>query len=394
MIGVSILGGALFLYALLSYIRPLRLRWWWKVLLSLPLAAVAFKFQLLYWVWGGHLFRPQVPMWLELGSNWLFMALLLFVPLLVALDALRLPLWCLLRRRPGWKRVNNVLNSLLMLASLVTTAVGMHHAFALPEVREITLRLPQLREPVRLAMLTDLHADRYKQAEFFREVVTRTNALQADAVVITGDFEDGHLYSLAPALAPLRHLESRWGVYAVDGNHDYFSGHDAWQRYLKKLGIRFLNNEHVLPGPGHLVLAGVTDPAAARDNCPPPDLAQALAGAPAGLPVVLLAHQPRMAAEAARRGVALQLSGHTHGGHAPGLREIIARFNGGLAQGLHRIGHTQVYVSNGTSLWSGFPLRLFTPAEITLITLLPEGKSDSRVSQSLKKVLDKLEFVE
>ena len=260
MIGVSILGGALFLYALLSYIRTLRLRWWWKVLLSLPLAAVAFKFQLLYWVWGGHLFRPQVPVWLELGSNWLFMALLLFVPLLVALDALRLPLWCLLRRRPGWKRVNNVLNSLLMLATLVTTAVGMHHAFALPEVREITLRLPQLREPVRLAMLTDLHADRYKQAEFFREVVTRTNALQADAVVITGDFEDGHLYSLAPALAPLRHLESRWGVYAVDGNHDYFSGHDAWQRYLKKLGIRFLNNEHVLPGPATWCWPGYPTP--------------------------------------------------------------------------------------------------------------------------------------
>ena len=93
MTGASILGGVLFLYVLLSYIRPLRLRWWWKLLLAFPLAAIAFKFQLLYWVWGGHFFRPQVPMWLELGSNWQFMALLLFVPLLAALDLLRLPLW-------------------------------------------------------------------------------------------------------------------------------------------------------------------------------------------------------------------------------------------------------------------------------------------------------------
>ena len=76
--------------------------------------------------------------------------------------------------------------------------------------------------------------------------------------------------------------------------------------------------------------------------------------------------------QAAQLGVELQLSGHTHGGHAPGVRQLIARFNHGLAQGLYRLGETQVYVSNATSLWSGFPLRLFTPAEITHLHLLPE----------------------
>lgn len=372
MTGASILGGVLFLYVLLSYIRPLRLRWWWKLLLALPLAAIAFKFQLLYWVWGGHFFRPQVPMWLELGSNWLFMALLLFVPLLAALDLLRLPLWCFLRHRPRWKRVNNALNTLLLTAVLGASALGMHQAFALPEVREVRIHLPHLEQPVRLAMLTDLHADRHKDATFFRKIVKRTNDLQADAVVITGDFEDGSLQELAPALAPLRELQSRWGTFAVDGNHDYFSGHDAWQSYLGSLGIRFLNNEHTLPGEGELVLAGVTDPAASRCNEPPPDIARAIAGAPAGKPIVLLAHQPGQAVQAAQLGVELQLSGHTHGGHAPGVRQLIARFNHGLAQGLYRLGDTQVYVSNATSLWSGFPLRLFTPAEITHLHLLPE----------------------
>ena len=68
----------------------------------------------------------------------------------------------------------------------------------------------------------------------------------------------------------------------------------------------------------------------------------------------------------------LQLSGHTHGGHAPGVKQLIACFNDGLVQGLYRRGDMQVYVSNGTSLWSGFPLRLFTPAEITLIHLQPQ----------------------
>lgn len=370
--GTILLGCLLFLIVGCGMILPLRARWWWKVLLCIPVGLVALKFQLLYGIWGGHFFRPAVPVWLELASNWLYMSLLLLAVLLLAWEMLCIPLWFIFRKkRSNLRSFHNGFNLSLLLGVPIVIAWGMHQAFAQPEVREVSIHLPQLRHPVRLAMLTDLHADRHKQAPFFQEVVVRTNALHADAIVITGDFEDGSLSELAPALLPLRDLRSRWGTFAVDGNHDYFSGHEAWQRYLSGLGIRFLNNEHVLPGPGHLVLAGVTDPAAARDNCPPPNIPLALAGVPSHKPIILLCHQPRLAHQAAQAGVDLQLSGHTHGGHAPGLCQLIAHFNDGLARGLYRIGPTQVYVSNGTSLWSGFPLRLFTPAEITLIHLLP-----------------------
>lgn len=374
-ISTLLIGLVLFIYTLWRIIWPLPMRWWWKVLLCLPMGMGAFRYPLLYAVYGGHFFRPDCPMWVELLGSWLFISLIVLLGLLVVMEVLMLPLRLLQRRWGFFRKLRRALLTLCAPVALLTAAWGMYQAFALPEVKEVSIYIPQLKHPVSMAMLTDLHADRYKQAEFFREVVKRTNALQADIVVITGDFEDGHLYHLAPALAPLRELESRWGTYAVDGNHDYFSGHDAWQRYLGKLGIRFLNNEHVLPGPGHIVLAGVTDPAAVRDNCPPPDVEQALANRPQDeTPTVLLAHQPRLAARAAARGVQLQLSGHTHGGQAPGLRELIALFNDGLVQGLNRRNGLQVYISNGTSLWSGFPFRLFTPAEITHIHLLPEEK--------------------
>jgi predicted MPP superfamily phosphohydrolase len=314
-------------------------------------------------------------MWVEMGCTWLFMSLLILLALLLVVELVFLVPGLIWRQRPGLRRARHALCCLSLPVALGAAGWGMCQAFALPEVREITIALPHLQQPVKLAMLTDLHADRYKQADFFREVVNRTNALQADAIVITGDFEDGHLYDLAPALAPLRHLESRWGTFAVHGNHDYFSEHQAWERYLSSLGIRFLNNEHLLPGPGHLVLAGVTDPAARRDNALPPDLSQTLAGAPADKPIILLAHQPRIAEKAARHNIALQLSGHTHGGQMPGLRQLIAFFNQGLVQGLYRQGNMQIYISNATALWSGFPIRLFTPAEITLINLLPEHEN-------------------
>lgn len=371
-ISTILIGLVLFVYTLWRIIWPLPLRWWWKVLLCVPLGLGAFRYPLLYAVYGGHFFRPACPMWVELACSWLFISLIVLLGLLVVMEVALLPLRLLQRRWQIFRKLRHLLLVLCAPVALGTGAWGMYRAFALPEVKEVTISLPGLTHPMSIAMLTDLHADRFKQSGFFREVVKRTNDLQADLVVITGDFEDGHLYALAPALAPLRHLEARWGVYAVDGNHDYFSGHAAWQRYLSKLGIRFLNNECTRPGPGYIVLAGVTDPAAVRDNCPPPDLAQALAHHPKdGTPTVLLAHQPRLAKEAAARGVQLQLSGHTHGGQAPGLRQIVAAFNDGLVQGLNQRGDLQVYISNGTSLWSGFPFRLFTPAEITHIRLVP-----------------------
>lgn len=372
--GTLVIGSLLFILILWRIIHPLPLRWWWKALLCLPLALGAFRYPLLYQLFGGHFFRPDCPMWVELLATWLFISLILMVGLIFIKDLLSLVPWILWRHHPMFQKISHILYNLAALLALGAGAWGMHQAFALPEVREITIALPRLQQPVRLALLSDLHADRYKQAPFFREVVKRTNALQADAVVITGDFEDGALRDLAPALAPLCDLKSRWGTYAVHGNHDYFSGHQAWQRYLSALGIRFLNNEHVLPGPGHLVLAGVTDPAAARDNCPPADVARAVAGAPADKPIVLLAHQPLIAHAAARHGVDLQLSGHTHGGQAPGIRQVVAHFNDGLVQGLYRRGDMQIYITNATALWSSFPLRLFTPAEITLIHLVPENK--------------------
>src|SRR5690606_4764442 len=100
-----------------------------------------------------------------------------------------------------------------------------------------------------------------------------------------------------------------------------------------------------------------------------PDLVLALEGAPAAVPIVLLDHQPRQARAAAARGVALQLSGHTHGGMIIGLNRLVARGNAGFVSGRYELGGMTLYVSNGTGLWPGFALRLGVPSEITRITL-------------------------
>jgi predicted MPP superfamily phosphohydrolase len=76
-----------------------------------------------------------------------------------------------------------------------------------------------------------------------------------------------------------------------------------------------------------------------------------------------------MAPRAADAGVALQLSGHTHGGMVLGLDQLVARGNNGFVSGLYEVGGMQLYVNNGTALWPGFALRLGRPSELTVFTL-------------------------
>ncbi|MBM3604210.1 MAG: hypothetical protein FJX25_05505 [Alphaproteobacteria bacterium] len=87
---------------------------------------------------------------------------------------------------------------------------------------------------------------------------------------------------------------------------------------------------------------------------------------------MLLAHQPRVARRAARAGVDLQLSGHTHGGMAMGLRRLVASLNGGFVSGLYQVGDMQLHVSNGTGYTPGFAFRFAVPSQMTLIILRSE----------------------
>ena len=81
---------------------------------------------------------------------------------------------------------------------------------------------------------------------FVEAIVATVNALDVDLVAITGDLVDGSVNQLADDVAPLAGLRSKEGVFFVTGNHEYYSGADAWVRELRRLGLRVLVNEHVV----------------------------------------------------------------------------------------------------------------------------------------------------
>jgi hypothetical protein len=222
-----------------------------------------------------------------------------------------------------------------------------------------------------VVQISDVHVGGTVGRGFVENLVRRTNALDPDMIVITGDLVDGSVNDLAHLVAPLASLHARDGVWFVTGNHEYYSGASAWVEHLRTLGIRVLRNERVpIGGERGFDLAGTDDYAArAFGQGRGQDIPRALAGRDPRRPVILLAHQPRSFPEASALGVDLQLSGHTHGGQIFPMHYLTGLIQPYLA-GLHRRGDSMIYVSRGTGYW-GPPMRLGAPAEITRIVLSP-----------------------
>ena len=354
-------------YVFLSLVLPLKAGLPAKALLGVALMAAALKY-VFYQVVGGGFFRPDLPAPVMLTAEALYAALLMLFVLALAKDAAGLVLrvcrlfgvsWRL-PLTPGWRC------GLLMLVSLSCGAWGTWQAVRVPDVRTVNVaitNLPAELEGFTLAQLSDLHIGPVQKKAWLAEVVRRTNALSPDAVAITGDMIDGLPNALRGELTPLADLRPKYGVFGVTGNHEYYYDARGWIQEFQKLGVVMLNNEHrVLPS--GLVLGGVPDSTAERFGGQGPDVEAAFVGAPDGVRV-LLCHKPNGNGIPAP-GVALQLSGHTHGGLIFFLAPLIGAYNAGYVNGLYSTPQGgQIYVNPGTGLWNGFSCRLGVPSEIT-----------------------------
>ena len=318
---------------------------------------------------------PRVLVWISF--LWMGIVFLLFAFLAIG-DAGRAVGWAARKLSSAAAPVDPERRIFLARAFAVTvgsvvaglSVVGVRSALAGVRIKDVPIGiagLPRALAGLRIVQITDLHIGPLLRKEWVEGVVERVRALKPDVVAITGDLVDGTVDELREHVAPLARLaEAPRGVYFSTGNHEYYSGVDEWLEHLPSLGIRPLSNERVQVAPG-LDIAGIHDPTGRGRYAP--DLTRALEGRDARTPVVLLAHQPRQFREAARSGVALTLSGHTHGGQIWPFSWFVALVQPYIA-GLHRRGDAQLYVSRGTGFW-GPPMRVFAPAEIAVLRLFP-----------------------
>jgi len=297
----------------------------------------------------------------------------------VIADVVRIVLWIARRiarappmdpgRRAALARITGGAVTALAVAEVGT---GLANALREPPVVDVPIalaRLPAVFDGFTIVQLTDLHVGLTIDRTFVQRVVDITNRLAPDLVAMTGDFVDGKVSDLHEEIAPLANLRASHGVFAVTGNHEYYSGVEPWVAQISTLGVRYLRNERVVIGDGNgssFELAGVEDHNAFGDYRE--DLKAATAGRDPDRALVLLAHQPRQVKRAALHGVDLQLSGHTHGGQIWPWHYLVKLQQGGLLAGRYQHAETQLYVSRGCGYW-GPPVRLLAPLEITRVIL-------------------------
>ena len=245
---------------------------------------------------------------------------------------------------------------------------------------------------LKIAVIADLHAcDPWMSLERIEAIVDRTNALNADIIVMLGDYVAGHRHvtRYIPAsewAAVLAGLKAPLGVHAILGNHDWWDdktvqregqGPTISRRALEAVGIPVYENDvkRLAKAGRPFWLAGLGDQLAylpARRFRPVKrigvdDLAATLGKVTDDAPVILLAHEPDVARRVPSR-VALQLSGHTHGGQVRMLGwSPISPSGQQLAYG-HIKMNCDVVVSGGLGC-SIAPVRLGVPPEIVLVTL-------------------------
>jgi len=229
--------------------------------------------------------------------------------------------------------------------------------------------LPPAFDGYRIAQISDLHCGPFASGRRVARWVAATNRLEPDLVAVTGDLIASGSAFVDVVARALGGLRARDGAFAAMGNHDYFGDGEAMVSALEAAGLTVLRNRGVeLRRDGAAIyLAGVDDTWTRRH-----DVGRALAARPAGMPAVLLAHDPALFPEAAERGVDLVLSGHTHGGQVAvpllarklNLARLITRFTNGV----YRSGASTLYVNRGLGT-TGPPVRLAVAPEIAVLTL-------------------------
>jgi hypothetical protein len=239
--------------------------------------------------------------------------------------------------------------------------------------RHVEIRSPKVPKEVgrfRVVLVSDIHLGLMLGKYRLATMLERVREADPDLLICAGDLVDGDMTGLEGVSEHFAAIHAPSGHFAVTGNHEFYAGLEQSLQFMSRAGFTVLRSESADVG-AWLTVAGVDDPAGAQVKQESrTDEAALLDGADRRRFLLLLKHQPKVAKESAGK-FDLQLSGHVHGGQVfPFHLAVWMAY--ALRPGLHQIQEGgAVYVSRGTGTW-GPPMRLFAPAEVTVIDLVSE----------------------
>jgi predicted MPP superfamily phosphohydrolase len=233
-------------------------------------------------------------------------------------------------------------------------------------------RLPESFQDFTIVQITDLHYGFLMPMAAVKHVIDRTNRLEKDLVVCTGDnvHERNSTRQIDAVWPELMRLEAPCGVYSVLGNHDHWADSGRSLEWLKRSGQNLHHRAVAIQKDGHRIwIGGAGD--FWEDT---PGIDHAFRNVPAEACKILLAHNPDTADTSFRTAIDLMISGHTHGGQVvipfwgpPILPVANKRYSSGLIN----TAKMRIFISRGIG-WAIIPVRLNCLPEIAVLKLRRE----------------------
>jgi predicted MPP superfamily phosphohydrolase len=264
------------------------------------------------------------------------------------------------------------LRNFCTLAILFSFAVVIYGYFEALHIRteHVTVKTSKMPEKIgrfRVVQISDVHLGLIVGKSRLKRILRQVKHARPDILVSTGDLVDGQMDDLEALTDMFQNIPTRYGKFAITGNHEFYAGIDRALAFTEKAGFIMLRGEGITVS-NLLNIAGVDDPARKRYS---PDLAASekavLEKMPRGKFTLLLKHQPVINRESIGL-FDLQLSGHTHKGQIFPFNLVTKRFYP-MHTGLSKVnGNALLYVSRGSGTW-GPPVRFLSPPEVTVIDI-------------------------
>ena len=292
----------------------------------------------------------------EIGNSWLVIMFYLLMAFLV-LDIGRL-----VHLVPATWLKGNAITSLVLTGIMLVTFIAGNIHYHNKQRQEINLTTEKhLEHPLKIVMLSDLHAGFHNRRAEVGRWVNLINKEQPDYILIAGDIIDGNVRPLLAqgTAEELQRLNAP--TLACLGNHEYITGIDKSIDLIEQTGIKILKDRAI--SIGNVTVIGRDD----RVNRRRKSVEQLMQNVTRDNYIILLDHQPFKLEEAEQNGVDLQLSGHTHQGQVWPLNWVTKKMYE-CDYGQYRKGKTDYYVSSGMGLWGG-KFRIGTDSEYVVITI-------------------------
>lgn len=338
-----------------------------------PLFTISFVVVVLSFIAGRFLERISVNFFSEvliwIGSFWIAFMFYFLLTLLV-IDLLRLinfivPFFpaFITHNIEKTKRVTAAIVLILVAVTVIGGYINTKVIITKTYKMKINKNAGELKT-LNVAMASDIHLGTIIGKSFLNKLVTEINKLNPDIILLAGDIIDEDLAAVIKNNVgeELIRLKSKYGVYAITGNHEYIGGVEDAYKYLVAHGVNVLRDEKIKID-NAFYLVGREDRSirqfAGKQRRELKDL---LSGVDKAFPVILMDHQPFGLNEAFENDIDLQLSGHTHYGQLWPINFIIERIYD-LSWGYGINGNAHYYVSCGVGGW-GPPVRTGSRPEI------------------------------